>query len=251
VVSTQTHPDFDPRAPGQPEQEVLDVDLRDRDLRQREIVPPEKLAACHAVVIGVGAIGRQVAVQLAAVGIPHLTLIDHDGVGVENLAPQAYWPRDIGRAKVDATGDLCKRIHPHCRVGPLAERFRRSTVKSLAAFSCDQNPPVVFGCVDSILTRAVIFEAVKSAAALFVDGRMSAEVIRVLAASHPATDAYYPTTLFAAEQAYVGSCTARSTVYTAAIAAGLMIAQFTKWLRGLPLERDLSFNLLCAELAVR
>ena len=30
--------------------------LRDRDLRQREIVPPERLAAVHALVIGVGAI---------------------------------------------------------------------------------------------------------------------------------------------------------------------------------------------------
>ncbi len=27
--------------------------LTDRDLRQREIVPPEKLAACQAVIIGV------------------------------------------------------------------------------------------------------------------------------------------------------------------------------------------------------
>ena len=42
----------------------------DRDIRQRGLVPPERLAACHAVVIGVGAIGRQVALQLAAVGMP-------------------------------------------------------------------------------------------------------------------------------------------------------------------------------------
>jgi phosphoglycerate dehydrogenase-like enzyme len=46
--------------------------VRDRDIRQRDIVPPERLAQCHAVVIGVGAIGRQVALQLAAVGVPFL-----------------------------------------------------------------------------------------------------------------------------------------------------------------------------------
>src|SRR6266478_3979455 len=62
----------------------------DRDIRQRSIVPPERLAACHALVIGVGAIGRQVALQLAALGIPLLLLYDHDTVAEENLAPQGY-----------------------------------------------------------------------------------------------------------------------------------------------------------------
>lgn len=75
--------------------------LLDRDIRQRDLVPPARLAACHAVIIGVGAVGRQVAMQLAAVGISHMTLIDHDIVGVENLASQAYWPSDLGQLKVD------------------------------------------------------------------------------------------------------------------------------------------------------
>ena len=79
--------------------------LSDRDARQRAIVPPERLAACHAVVIGVGAVGRQAALQLAAVGVSRMTLIDHDTVEVANLAPQAYWPADLGRPKVDATAD--------------------------------------------------------------------------------------------------------------------------------------------------
>jgi molybdopterin-synthase adenylyltransferase len=52
----------------------------DRDVRQRDLVSPERLAACHAVVIGVGAIGRQVALQLAALGMPLLLLYDHDAV---------------------------------------------------------------------------------------------------------------------------------------------------------------------------
>ncbi len=42
--------------------------LPDRDLRQRDLVPPEPLSAIHAVVIDVGAVGRQVALQLAAMG---------------------------------------------------------------------------------------------------------------------------------------------------------------------------------------
>jgi hypothetical protein len=223
--------------------------LQDRDVRQREIVPPEKLAQCHALVVGVGAIGRQVAVQLAAVGIGQMTLVDHDVVGVENLAPQAYFPDDIGCRKVDATAALCRRIHPDCRIDALGERYRRSMARDLAALNGSARG-VVFACVDSITTRGMIWESVQKRAALFVDGRMSAEVLRVLASEHPATDSHYPTTLFAEEQAFAGSCTAKSTVYTASITAGLMISCFTRWLRQLPVDRDVTLNLLSAELAV-
>jgi sulfur carrier protein ThiS adenylyltransferase len=213
-------------------------------------VPPEKLAACHAVVIGVGAVGRQVAVQLASIGIRRMTLVDHDVVVVENLAPQAYWPSDLTVQKVRATADLCRRIHPGCRIEAVGERFRRSMVKSMAAFNDTQHHPVLFVCVDAIQTRAMIWEALRRVADFLVDGRMSAEVIRVVASDHPATDAYYSGTLFTAERAYAGSCTAKSTVYTATIAAGLMLAQFTKWLRGLPVERDLYLNVLSSEIAM-
>jgi len=64
----------------------------DRDIRQRALVPPERLAACSALVIGVGAIGRQAALQLAAMGMPVMVLYDHDVVAEENLAVQGYRP---------------------------------------------------------------------------------------------------------------------------------------------------------------
>ena len=61
---------------------MTQVNLNDRAIRQREIVPPEKLAQCHVLVIGIGAIGRQVALQLAAVGAPLLLLYDDDQVAI-------------------------------------------------------------------------------------------------------------------------------------------------------------------------
>ena len=56
--------------------------------------------------------------------------------------------------------------------------------------------------------------------------------------------------LFARADAEVGRCTSRSTIYTASIAAGLMVHQFTRWLRGMPVDRDTSFNLLAGEWCV-
>lgn len=224
--------------------------LEDRDVRQRELVPPTKLATCRAMVIGVGAIGRQVAAQLAAVGAPQIDLIDFDQVAVENLAAQSYWPQDLGRAKVHATADLCRTINPDVLVHAHANVFRRSSVKAISAFHDRGHRLVIFCCVDSITTRRLVWESVRHRCAMFVDGRMSGEVIRILTAGEPAVDDYYAATLFDQREAHVGACTARSTIYTASIAAGLMLGGFKKWLRVLPLERDVTLNLLSAELSV-
>jgi sulfur carrier protein ThiS adenylyltransferase len=214
--------------------------LADRDLRQREIVPPERLADCRATVGGVGAIGRQVALQLAAMGVPWLQLVDPDIVEPVNLACQGYLEDDLARTKVSATADLCQQINHGLEVHELSERFRRSLEVGNA----------VFCCVDAIDTRRLIWQAVQDRVEFWADGRMSAEVLRVLVACDAASRRHYPTTLFAAEQAYAGPCTARSTIFCANIAAGLMIAQFAKFLRRLPVDADLQLNLLAGELTV-
>jgi len=228
----------------------------DRDVRQRELLPPQRLSRCHAIVVGVGAIGRQAAMQLAAAGVPAMDLVDHDVVAVENLAVQGYAPADLGMAKVEVTAAACLKLNPDLRVTAHAHRFRRSSVNELPALQDQQagGDPVLesmlFCCVDDVLARRLVWEATRHRLAFFADGRMAAEVLRVLVSTNPPADAYYASTLFSPERAYAGSCTARSTIYSASIAAGLMVGAFARWLRGLPVERDLVLNLLAAELTV-
>src|SRR4051812_24003328 len=109
----------------------MSIDLTNRDLRQREIVPPEKLARVHALVIGVGAVGRQVALQLAATGVAEMSLVDDDVVDVVNLGPQAYSAQDLGQQKVQATTRLCAFLNPAIVIHTCGERFRRSSAQSL------------------------------------------------------------------------------------------------------------------------
>jgi len=212
----------------------------ERFSRQQDLVPIERLSVCKATVVGVGAIGRQVALQLAAMGIPWLQLVDFDIVEESNLASQGYLEEDLGRMKVEATADLCRKINRNLEVHAVVDRFKRSMEVGNA----------VFVCVDRIDTRQLIWEAVKNKVDFFTDGRMAAEVLRVLVASDAASRKHYPTTLFAQAEAYQGACTAKTTIYCANIAAGLMLAQFAKWLRRFPVEPDLSLNLLAGELAV-
>jgi sulfur carrier protein ThiS adenylyltransferase len=79
---------------------------------------------------------------------------------------------------------------------------------------------------------------------------MLGEVVRVLAAAGEASRQHYADTLFPQAEAQQGSCTSRSTFYAASIAAGLMVHQFTRWLRGLAIDADVSINLLAGEWTV-
>ena len=213
---------------------------KERYSRQQDIVPPDRLAACKATVIGVGAIGRQVALQLTAMGIPWLQLIDFDTVEISNLASQGYLQDDLGKPKVEATAILCRQINSDLEIHEVNDRFRRSM----------EIGNVLFCAVDAIETRRLIWNATKDSMSFFVDGRMSAEVLRVLSACDIASCEHYPTTLFASGEAYAGPCTAKTTIYCANIAAGFMVAQFTKYLRHLPVDADIQLNLLATELNV-
>jgi sulfur carrier protein ThiS adenylyltransferase len=210
----------------------------ERYSRQADIVPRDRILDCKATVIGVGAIGRQVAIQLTAIGVPVLQLVDFDHVEISNLATQGYMHKDLKRPKVDVTAEFCREINCDLQVEVMLDRFKRSTPVG----NC------VFVCVDSIVTRKHIWDAVKEKVNFFVDGRMSAEVLRVITACDETSREYYPETLFAAEQAQAGPCTAKTTIYCANIAAGFMLAQFTKYLRLLPIEPDIQVNLLASEI---
>ena len=156
------------------------------------------------------------------------------------MASQGYLEADLGKPKVEATAELCKQINSGMGLGPVPQRFRRSTDVG----------NIIFCCVDSMDTRRLIWNAAKDTSSFFCDGRMSAEVLRILTARDGASREHYPTTLFGSDEAYQGSCTAKTTIYCANVAAGMMLSQFTKYLRSFPVDPDIQLNLLTSELTV-
>ncbi len=213
----------------------------DRFVRQQELVPQRWLAELNASVIGVGAIGRQVAIQLAAIGVRRLQLVDFDRVDLTNVTTQGYRARDVGRLKVEATAEAVGEIDEEIELELVNDRYRPRFAVGEA----------VFCCVDSIAARGAIWRSAGAACSFWADGRMRGEVIRVLAAADEASRRHYGTTLFAQEEAQAGSCTSRSTIYAAGVAAGLMVHQFARRLRGIGVDADASVNLLAGEICVR
>jgi sulfur carrier protein ThiS adenylyltransferase len=215
--------------------------MSERYSRQKDIVP-ERVKEVKVVVVGVGAIGRNVSLQLASMGVENIKLIDFDTVEEHNVASQGFLEADIGSLKVEAVERSCRAINKDIKVEAINDRYRLRYVDA----------DVLFCCVDSMDIRGTIWNGVKEEVELFVDGRMSAETMRIFAANKKfkADAAYYEKNLFSDSEAYVGSCTAKTTIYCANVAAGLMVSQFTKWLRSFPTNKEVNFNLLTSELGV-
>jgi hypothetical protein len=212
----------------------------DRFARQGALAPRERTAALRATVIGVGAVGRQAALQLASLGVGRLQLIDFDRVETTNVTTQGYRASEIGAAKVAATAAAVGEIDPTITVETIVDRYRPA---------CDVGE-AVFCCVDSIAARSAIWKRLESRCQLWVDARMRGDVLRVLAAADDGARAAYGRTLFPQAEAHAGACAAQGAIYGAAIAAGLMVHQLTRWLRGAPIERDVTLNLWAAEWSV-
>ncbi|MGB4710390.1 MAG: ThiF family adenylyltransferase [Fuerstiella sp.] len=211
-----------------------------RFTRQDDLVPRNKLSDLTVTVIGVGAIGRQVALQLAAIGAPKIQLIDFDEVDLSNVTTQGYGNDDIGQPKVAATALAIACLDDSIQVHQVINRYRPRIEIGEA----------VFCGVDSISARTAIWRSVQHSVRFWIDGRMLGETIRILSVGDDTGRQHYPTTLFLQSEALVGRCTAKSTIYTANVAAGLMLHQFARWLRGQVMDVDVSLNLLASELSV-
>jgi len=208
--------------------------------RQSDLVPASRLSTVTATVIGAGAIGRQVALQLAAIGAPRIQLIDFDTVEATNITTQGYLASDVGMSKVTATSRAIHALDAVIEVEAIPDRYR-------ARQQCGE---AIFCCVDSISTRSAIWRSASKRCEFWVDGRMLGEVLRVLAVDEELKRKRYGETLFPQASAQRGECTSRSTIYAASIAAGVMIHQFTRWLRNIPVDFDTTFNLLAGEITV-
>jgi ubiquitin-activating enzyme E1 C len=77
----------------------------------------EKLFSATVFVAGVGAIGCEVAKNLAMMGVGRLMIADYDRVELSNLSRQLLFrDSDIGRGKAEAAAERLREINPHVEV---------------------------------------------------------------------------------------------------------------------------------------
>jgi len=97
--------------------EVGAGDRRDRTRRFFGARRLRRIERSRVLVVGAGAVGNEVAKNLALVGVGRLTLVDFDSVEASNLNRCIFFrERDVGRKKVHAARRALKAAAPHVEV---------------------------------------------------------------------------------------------------------------------------------------
>lgn len=195
--------------------------------RQSDLVPEDKLVSLPVTVVGVGAVGRNVAMQLASIGVRRINLVDFDVVEATNVTTQGFYASQIGLSKVEACTKTLMEIDDSIEVKSCAGRWRPR-----GQFNGDGHG-AIFCCVDKMEARALIHRAASKKCSFWADARMLGETCYVLCAHTKQTHKAYAGTLFSEDEVEPGRCTARATIYCASFCAAAMVHQFCRWLRGL------------------
>jgi adenylyltransferase/sulfurtransferase len=74
----------------------------------------QKLKASRVLAVGAGGLGSPLLLYLAAAGVGHIGVIDHDHVSLDNLQRQiVHATANVGSLKTDSAAEALKRLNPH------------------------------------------------------------------------------------------------------------------------------------------
>jgi molybdopterin/thiamine biosynthesis adenylyltransferase len=145
-------------------------------LEEIDVDGQEKLLRSHALVIGAGGLGSAAAPYLAAAGVGHITLMDHDEVDLTNLQRQImHTESSIGKSKVTSGKEFLQRLNSSIQIETIQAKVTSSLLGDLL-----HSVNIVLDCTDNFLTRHLINAAcvqhqipLISGSALKFDGQVS------------------------------------------------------------------------------
>ncbi len=136
----------------------------------RHILLPEwdqsRLGGATVIIMGIGALGNEVAQCLALAGVGRLILCDPDVIEKSNLSRTPLFREcDIGRLKVEAAAEVLTDLAPGLRVEPRAQRLE--TGAGLAEL---RDATLTLGCLDSRAARLELAGRCGLVRAPWIDG---------------------------------------------------------------------------------
>ena len=136
----------------------------------------QRLLESHALVIGAGGLGCSAALFLAASGVGHITLVDHDEVDLTNLQRQiAHSTERIGQAKVASAQQAMLALNPDIHITTLQQKADPALLDQLLP-----TVQVLLDCSDNFQTRHMLNKAsvkhrvpLVSGAVIRLDGQLT------------------------------------------------------------------------------
>jgi molybdopterin/thiamine biosynthesis adenylyltransferase len=109
-----------------------------------------KLSDCRVMIIGAGALGNEVAKNLALTGIGNLLIIDFDKVELSNLSRTVLFSEeDIGSYKAKTLAQACKRLYPSMNAS-----FIIGDIMDDIGLGFYREADLIIGCLDNIAARS-------------------------------------------------------------------------------------------------
>lgn len=126
----------------------------------------QKLLRARALVIGLGGLGSPVAMYLAASGVGHLTLVDHDKVELTNLQRQiAHTTATLGTPKVESARRMLAALNPDVQVETINHKLDAHELRTAVG-----RADVVIDGSDNFATRFAVNGACVAARTPLVSG---------------------------------------------------------------------------------
>jgi molybdopterin/thiamine biosynthesis adenylyltransferase len=121
-------------------------------LEEIDVVGQEKLLQSHALVIGAGGLGSAAAPYLAAAGVGHITLIDHDRVELTNLQRQImHTEKSVGMGKVNSGKEFLQHLNSGIEIETIEAKATSALLDELLP-----TVDIVLDCTDNFATRHLI-----------------------------------------------------------------------------------------------
>ncbi|RTL46205.1 MAG: ThiF family adenylyltransferase [Candidatus Melainabacteria bacterium] len=117
----------------------------------------EKLASFRIVICGAGALGSNLAVNLARMGVANLAVIDKDRVEMHNIGTQVYGLDDVGGLKSDALRNLIHREVGDEIISISKELTAKNVTKLLRGFD------LIVDAFDNSNSRRLVYEEAQRA----------------------------------------------------------------------------------------
>lgn len=193
-------------------------------LRHMDVFSPDAFGKKRIDVIGAGATGSRVVLELAKLGIQNIHVWDFDKVERHNIANQIFGEKDIGKQKVDALKKFVK-----------ANTGTEITTHDERVDGSQKLGEIVFVLTDTMSSRKEIWNKglkYKLNTKLVIETRMGADQGRVYVVNpcKPAHIKGWESTLYDDKVAEVSACGASISVgATAGFTASLAVFQLIRW----------------------
>ena len=128
----------------------------------------EVVRDARALIVGAGALGNEVAKNLAMMGVKAIVILDRDVVEVANLTRSVFFREaDHGVSKSEALARRLKELNPDVGVLPL-----RGDVDAALGLGLARRMDLIFSCLDNRLARRAVNRLCQKVARPWVDGSM-------------------------------------------------------------------------------